>query len=201
MSKISEIIDYVESGQTKLSQKALNFPGMTSPKVKNLLNKACSYPNTNYLEIGVYKGSTFYSALYGNKPNYAVAIDDFSEFDGKEETFLNNISDLDNEYKFINGECFSLDLGVFDHKINTYFYDGNHGIYSQERALTYYYDILDDTFIYICDDYDWEEVKAGTKSGIEKAGLRIIEERTLLGDDLGQDAYWNGIYIAELSKK
>jgi hypothetical protein len=196
MNKIAEIINYVETGQSKLNEKALNLEGMSNQKVRDLLNKACSYENTSYLEIGVYKGSTFYSALYKNSLKYAVAIDNFSQFDSNEDLFLSTIADLEVPYTFFNTPSFSTDLSIFKHKINTYFYDGDHSYENQEKALTYFYDIFEDNFIYICDDYDWEIVQKGTHSGIKKANLKIVEEYTLSRSD----NYWNGIYIAELSK-
>jgi hypothetical protein len=68
-------------------------------------------------------------------------------------------------------------------------------------ALTYYYDAMDDTFLYICDDYNWSNVQEGTKQGINKCNLKILEEQTLLCDENGDiNSWWNGIYIALLQK-
>lgn len=201
MNKISEIVDYANSDETKLNEYALSLSGMSSRKVRNLLNKVVSYPNCKYLEIGVWHGSTLYSALYQNSPQYAVAIDNFSEFQGQKQIFMNNISNIGVGFDFFDHNCFTLDKSVFKHKFNTYFYDGGHSKLDHEMAISYYYECLDDQFIYICDDYNWDRVKVGTEQGLQKCNLKILEEKTLLTDYNGDTtSWWNGIWIALLQK-
>lgn len=201
MSIITEIVSYANTDTTKLSHKALAMPGMSSVKVRNLLNKAVSYPDSKYLEIGVWNGSTLYSALYKNSPHYAVAIDNFSEFGGQKQRFLDNMSDVNVPFTFLDQDCFSVDLSVFTNKFNVYFYDGGHSELDQEKALTHYYDAMEDTFIYICDDYNWDRVRFGTMNGVKKCNLKILEEQTLLADYEGDtNTWWNGIWIALLQK-
>jgi hypothetical protein len=65
--------------KTKLTDSELSLTGMSSTKNRILLNELVK-KGDRYLEIGVYRGSTFVAALYKNKPAYAVAIDNFSEF-------------------------------------------------------------------------------------------------------------------------
>jgi hypothetical protein len=198
---LQEIINYSVGESTRLNDKALSMKGMSSKKVRNLLNKVVSYPNTKYLEVGVWNGSTFYSALYNNEPTYAVAIDNFSEFEGQEKIFLDNISDIKTKYTFINRDCFSVNKDIFEYKFNVYFYDGGHSEEDQEKALTYYYECMEDTFLYICDDYNWERVQRGTKNGIEKCNINILEEKVILSKGNGDlDGFWNGIYIGILQK-
>lgn len=193
-------IDYALSGQTKLNTKALSMEGMSSPKVRNFLNKLLETPDARYLEIGVWRGSTFYSALYKNNPVYATAIDNFATFGGNEQTFINNLSDIEFPYEFINDHCFDL-KNKLDKKYNIYFYDGEHRDLDQENALTYYYDNLDDEFIYICDDWNFPEVPSGTFHGIEQNDFKIVDEWTLKANYNGDtDNWWNGVWVAVLKK-
>lgn len=202
MFNLDEIVNYATSNQTKLNSKAIAMSGMSSFYVRNLLNKTVSYPNVNYLEIGVWKGSTFYSALCNNKPNYALAIDNFSLFDGSEKEFKENMSDVGVNFDFINQDCFSVDLSKIKHKFNVYFYDGDHNHKDQEMALSYYYDILDNKFLFICDDYNWPQVQSGTQEGLSKNNFKILEEKILLSKhNEDTTSWWNGIYIAILSKE
>jgi hypothetical protein len=198
--KIHEIVEYAMGDITALNDKAFSIEGMSSRYVRNLLNKAVSYPNSKYLEIGVWKGSTFYSALYNNSPSYSVAIDNFSAFGGPREEFHNNTKELAYD-KFIDQDCFSVDISQFLDKFNVYFYDGEHSELDQEKAITHYYDALDDTFLYICDDYNVPHVQAGTQNGIKKMNLKILDEQTLLSRHNGdKSSWWNGIWIAYLQK-
>lgn len=198
---VSNIVSYADSAETNLNEKALSLPGMSSRKVRNLLNKAVSYPDAKYLEIGVWHGSTLYSALYNNDPKYVVAIDNFSQFNGQKQDFFNNMNGVGVDFTLLDSNCFSLDKSIFTDKFNVYFYDGGHTELDQERALTYYYDCMDDTFLYICDDYNWSQVKSGTANGIAKCNLKVLEEQELLTSNTGDvDSWWNGIWIALLQK-
>ena len=40
--------------------------GFSSDRVRHFLNNLCSYEDTKYLEVGVYKGSTFCAAIQNN---------------------------------------------------------------------------------------------------------------------------------------
>lgn len=198
---ITEIIQSANDMDRPLNNKALSMEGMSSPKIRHLLNKAVSYPNTRYLEIGCWKGSTLYSALYKNNPTYVVAIDNFSQFQGTENIFKNNMSDINIDFIFINSDCFKVDISKFCYKFNTYFYDGGHTREDHEKALTYYYNVLDDTFLYICDDFNWEDVRIGTQNGIVKNNLKVLEENTIYTPHNGDmKGFWNGLYIALLQK-
>lgn len=86
-------------------------------------------------------------------------------------------------------------------KFNVYFYDGRHQQQDQEKAITYFYECMEDTFLYICDDYNVEHIQIGTQSGIQKSNLKIINEETILSRHNGDtEGFWNGIYIAVLQK-
>jgi hypothetical protein len=158
-------------------------------------------PNSKYLEIGVWKGSTFYSALYKNKPQYAVAIDNWSEFNGPKEDFAQTVKSLETQFEFFCGDCFKIDKALFKSRFNIYFYDGCHSEIAQEMALTYYYDALENEFIFICDDWNAPEAQTGTKKGIEKTGLKILNEWVLPARFNGdKENWWNGLYIIHASK-
>lgn len=202
MIDLDELINYAMGQDTRLNEKALNIEGMSSRYVRNLLNKCVSsVPNCKYLEIGTWKGSTLYSALYGNNPLYALAIDNFCSFGGPRHHFSENMKDVGVDFEFMDQDCFTIDLSKIEDKFNVYFYDGEHTEKDQEMALTYYYDVLDDTFIYICDDYNEKQVQSGTMHGLEKCNFKILDERKLFSSHNGdKTSWWNGLYVAILQK-
>jgi hypothetical protein len=69
-------------GISKLEKSIFFLNGMSSPKVRHFLNNLCELPDTRYLEIGSWRGSTIISALYHNHTTVseAIGIDNFSEF-------------------------------------------------------------------------------------------------------------------------
>ena len=79
----------IEDG--KLGQDILNMEGMSGKKYRIFINNLIeNIADPRYLEIGVWLGSTLCSAIYDNNVK-ALAIDNWSEFDGA-ETFFANIS-------------------------------------------------------------------------------------------------------------
>ena len=80
---VDACLNLADAEKGKLTDAERQLFGPTSPKIKSLLNNLCSKEGTRYLELGVYRGSTFICALYGNLKLQAVGVDDFS-FDYRE---------------------------------------------------------------------------------------------------------------------
>lgn len=201
------LIDHIQHSlstvdqNTKLNQHALQMSGMSSFKVRNFLNKLLEMPDSRYLEIGVWRGATFYSALLGNSPKYAVAIDNFSQFEGSENIFQENLKDVGVPFEFINSDSFMTQDKLQSKKFNIYFYDGCHKEESQFKAIEYYYDNMDDEFIYLCDDWNGIEVRNGTRRAIEANKLSIIKEWDLPANYNGDlQNWWNGLWVSILRK-
>ncbi len=196
-------IQNAELAVSKLNQEILMLPGMSSPKVRYFLNNICSLPNGKYLEIGIWKGSTFISAVYNNNLLKAIAIDNRSLFAGPKEELENNLNKFlpPTSYQFYEVDAFTFDLRNIQDKINIYFYDGNHYQRDQELAFTYYNEIFDDTFIAIVDDYNWQQVQNGTQKAFKELGYKILFQRFLPSSGNGDtQQWWNGLYVAVVSK-
>lgn len=206
VAHVKQSIQNAEKGVSKLSPEILGIEGMSTSKVRHLLNNLCSMPNTQYLEIGCWKGSTWVSALYGNGSsiNNATAIDNWSEFGGPEQDFLNNTSYFLNgiKYQYYSVDSFNLDVKkAIPNPVNVYFYDGNHSELAQEMALTYYDSILADEFILIVDDWNWHTVRQGTHNAINKLNYRVVASFDLPARYNGdQENWWNGLYVAVIRK-
>ena len=61
----------------KLIERERELFGLSSTRLRALLNNLCTPKGTNYLEIGVYRGATLISAVYGNPTCKAIGIDNF----------------------------------------------------------------------------------------------------------------------------
>lgn len=204
------------NGKSKLSRKVLRLDGMSGKKTRHLLNNICSLPDCVYLEIGTWKGSTFVSALYENSTiSQAVGIDNWVQFGGPKDVFLGNCRRfLRNVYnRCIEGDCFSINkTALFSAPVNVYFYDGGHEEIDQEKAFTYYNDILAPTFIAIVDDWNWDWIRKGTFQAFEKLHYQVVYECSLpqrtaldpLPNPKGESDkknWWNGVYIAVIKKQ
>lgn len=198
-----------------LDRYILYVSGMSGDKTRHFLNNLVPKINGRYLEVGVWRGSTFCSALNGSKNNnYSIAIDDWSEFTHTKakEQFLDNVNryiDLEkNKIGFIEKDCFKItsnDLRIDKHgKFKVYLYDGPHKFEEHYKALVNYIDFLEDDFIFLCDDWNWKDtVEAGTREAIKDLKLNIHREwvaETPNNTDTDKDGWWNGYFAMVASK-
>lgn len=184
--------------ESKIPQEEISkLHGLSSDKTWHLINNLASEAK-NYLEIGTYLGSTLKAALYGNDHLKAYAMDNFCMKPHLKGHFFGNTKDLN--FTFYEEDCFQFDLKKLP-TIDLYFYDGEHSFESQYKALTYYYPVLADEFIYICDDWTNKPVKEGTMKAIQDLELNIVECE-IRGDGKLKQAHewWCGVAVFKLKK-
>lgn len=182
---------------------------MTRTFLNNLLK---DYTGT-YLEIGVWKGSTFLSACAGNTTmRQAIAMDNWSEFGGPKSQFMDNVASMPTKpdtISVIEANYKTFDYSTIDlSDAHVYFFDGPHEEIDQYEAIWLLKDKLPDSLIFMVDDWNWSQVRTGTFNGIRDAGYSIknsIEIRTSFMKDseyssptFGQKTWHNGFFIGEL---
>jgi hypothetical protein len=57
---------------------------------------------------------------------------------------------------------------------------GGHNYEDHYKALIYYWNCLDDLFIYIVDDWNWDQVRNGTKDAIQHQDLEILWKKEII---------------------
>ncbi len=200
-----------EAEISKITDEILEMYGMTGHKTRHLYNNLLDYPDSRYLEIGTWAGSSVCSAMYNNTSE-VVCIDNWSEFGGLDvkDIFFEYFNELkgSNNASFIEGDCFKIDVDRFVNKFNIYLYDGGHSYEDHYKALMYYLPCLDDLFIFIIDDWNWEKVRAGTNDAIANSGLEVLWKKEIIltsNDehtpmDEAKKNWWNGIAVYLLKK-
>jgi hypothetical protein len=197
-----------ENNISKITTDIINMEGMSGIKTRHFYNNLLNTENARYLEIGTWKGSSVCSAMCGNKAT-VVCIDNWSQFGGPKTEFLVNFEKFkgENDATFIENDCYKVDVSLLP-KFNIYMYDGNHDNESHYNALLHYYNCLDDVFIFIVDDWNWEEVRNGTIKSIKKLNLKVLYEKEIrltwdnshTPRDQAFQTWHNGIYVAVLQK-
>jgi hypothetical protein len=205
---IEQSFQNAENNISKINDEIIKMQGMSGTKTRHFYNNLLNSKDARYLEIGTWKGSSVCSAMYGNKAN-VVCIDNWSEFGGPKQEFLTNFNKFkgENNAFYIENDCFKVDITKLP-KFNIYMYDGNHTNESHYKALVHYYNNLDDIFIFIVDDWNWKDVREGTKNSIKKLNLKILYEKeirltwdeSVTPEPQLSQTWWNGIYVAILQK-
>jgi hypothetical protein len=203
VAHIEACVEKAEAGVSNLCPEILALEGMSGLKTRHLYNNLVAFDGARYLEIGCWKGSTLAAAMYLNNAKI-VAIDDFSDFeDGTAKKTLLDIIETykgSNSVRFLEKDCFQVDSASLP-KFNIYMYDGDHSKESHFKALTHYYNCLDDTFIFIVDDWNWQQVKTGTIEAIHTLNLKVLHKIQIESDSYpDKEGYWNGVLICVLQK-
>lgn len=184
--------------------------GMSGKTYRLLINNLVgSMPEARYLEVGSWAGSTACSAMVGNRVT-VVCIDNWSEFGGPKDLFLANTEACltpNIAFTFIESDFRAVDYGAIG-RFNIYLFDGPHSQQDQYDGLAMAMPALDDQFIFIVDDWNWQAVRDGTFAAIAAVGLHVLyafEIRTTQDNNHAavsqQESDWhNGYFIAVLSK-
>ena len=196
--------------QGKLPDSVLAMQGLSGKKYRYFINNLIErVQSPRYLEIGTWAGSTLCAAIHGNDVT-ATAVDNWSQFGGPVNAFYRNVSQhcsQQTRLTIINQDFRRIDYRAIG-KFNVYLFDGPHEYQDQYDGLAYALEALDNQFVYIVDDWNWDEVRAGTMSAISDLGLTVMyatEIRSTTNnctpDVRDQNSDWhNGYYIAILRK-
>lgn len=206
---IHKAFENAEKGISKCSEDILKMDGMTGKRTRHLYNNLLNIPNARYLEVGVYTGSSLCACIYNNSIKYAYAIDNWSQFGGPKQQFLENIEKFKGQtpVTFIESDFEKVDCSKLP-KFNVYLFDGGHSFQDHMNALIIPMECLDDIFIYIVDDWNWITVRKATLSAIENCQYKIlhgVELKTTPDDshpsgELCTEYYWNGVCVFLLQK-
>ena len=87
-----------------------------------------------------------------------------------------------------------------------FMYDGDHEELSQYRALSRFLPLMDDTFVFVVDDWNWKAVQDGTRKAIDDLQLDVVFEREAKTEGEHESfrdrtGWWNGIFVAVLQKR
>lgn len=215
---IDESIEWGRLEVSKLTQDILDIHGITSNKVKCFLNNICNIDNATYLELGVFRGATFCSAIYGNDI-YSIAVDNFMSPNLTPRGVSHKISNyyrhnidiipqeefLDNVKRFGDVDKISVyktDYQMFDFSplsnVDIIFYDGETKFHDQYTALRNMLPIFSDETILIMDDWNWKN--GALDQFIQDNNLFILHSKELFTSGEDPDDFWNGLGIFLIGK-
>ena len=198
-------------GKSKLPPSVCNITGMSGQRYRTFINTLLeTLDRSRYLEIGSWLGSTAASAIYANRVQ-ALCIDNWSEFSGSKEKFLENMHKaksesadfhlIEQDFRHVNYHA----IGEY----NVYLFDGPPSEADHVAGITLAQPSLSDRFVLIVDDWNWPGVRKGTMRGLLAARCLIeasVQVRTTLDNThpikaSGTSDWHNGYLIAVVSKR
>jgi len=214
---IEESLHWGEKEVSKLTQDVINIHGITSNKIRCFLNNICSIGGT-YLEIGVFRGATFCSAIYQNNI-HAIGLDNFASpnlmpmgVSQKLASYLKRGIDVPPQEDFINNvkrfgnpehlDIYKTDYTSFDYtqlpKVNIVFYDGDTRYHDQYTVLKKILPLFSEQTILIMDDWNWNSGAIDDLIKEENLIVTFKEEIFTQGEDMG--SFWNGLGVFLIEK-
>jgi hypothetical protein len=208
--KVKAALQCVLAGEGTLPNDILTMEGMSGRKYRQFINKLVSLlDDARYLEVGSWAGSTLCSAVHDNAVS-AMAIDNWSLFGGPYKQFYSILARFktpDAKLSFLEEDFRNVDFTTIG-KFNVYLFDGPHTTKDQYDGVTLAQPALDDHFVLIVDDWNWQQVRDGTMKAIRDCNITIefaAEIRSSLDNTQppvrGQHSDWhNGYFISALSR-
>jgi len=214
---IEESLHWGEKEVSKLTQDVINIHGITSNKIRCFLHNICSIGGT-YLEIGVFRGATFCSAIYQNNI-HAIGLDNFASpnlmpmgVSQKLASYLKRGIDIPPQEDFINNvkkfgnpehlDIYKTDYTSFDYtqlpKVNIVFYDGDTRYHDQYTVLKKILPLFSEQTILIMDDWNWNSGAIDNLIKEENLIVTFKEEIFTQGEDMG--SFWNGLGVFLIEK-
>lgn len=209
---IDESIHWGEKEVSKLTQDVMNIHGITSNKIRCFLNNICSIGGT-YLEVGVFRGATFCSAIYQNDI-HAIGLDNFASPNltpmgvsqklasylkqritvSPQEDFLRNVKLFGNPEQL---DVYKTDYTTFDYtqlpKLDIVFYDGDTRYHDQYVTLKKIIPQFSNQTILIMDDWNWNS--GAVEKVLEEENLFVTHRRELYTSGEDMEDFWNGLGI------
>lgn len=159
---------------------------------------------TVYLNIGVWKGFSFFAGLAGNADRRSIGVDDFSQFDGPRAEFLAAFERLRGPNdSFAEADFRDYLTRLHDgSKVGFYFYDGPHEYQDQLDALELVEPYLVPGSVILVDDTDQDAPRRATMDFLASRSDRyaLVADRSSRVGATSRDAhptFWHGIMLVE----
>ena len=196
-----------------LTRDVLDVKGLSTNRIRHLINNICHEPVLAYLEVGTWLGSTLISARYGNDLLKCVGIDNYSEeFEGVKPEMIRELLHQNvertlgslNSVTILESDCFNVRflnqlMEYSQDRFQAYLYDGAHDEESQYKGIKLYAPLLAKQSIIMVDDWDLANTgnaRRGTARAIQDLGMKVLQNWELPA----KDGFHEGFYVAVVEK-
>ncbi len=174
-------------------------PRMSTFAVSALINRAVAdmSPDTAFVNVGIWVGFSLFSGMVGNDGKQCVGIDNFSEFGGPREAFMERFE----RFRGPAHEFHEMDYRDYfanvhgERPIGVYFYDGDHAYEHQLEGLRAAEPHFTDDCVVFVDDTNWAPAHQATydfMASSEREYRVLLDRRTATNV---HPTFWNGVIV------
>jgi len=175
-----------------------SVPRMSTLAISAILNRVVADmpPDQAFVNVGIWHGFTLLSALLDNPDKRCIGIDNFSQFGGPKQEFLER-------FERLRGPAHSfheLDYRVYFEQqpttpLGVYLYDGEHSYANQLQGLQVAEPYFAKGCIVLVDDTNWKEPRQASLDFIEQSSRRyqlLLDARSAANS---HPTWWNGFMV------
>ena len=183
--------------KSKLKEICL-LPRMSTFAIGALINSIVSEmpDNQSFVNVGVWHGFTFLTGIVGNGNKHSVGIDNFSQFKGPKESFINNFLKYKSEWHtFYEMDYKEYFRNYHSGDIGFYIYDGDHATENQFQGLVEAEPFLVPGSLVLIDDINEDGPIEGTIQFAKQSRYKyelVFEQYTAHN---AHPTFWNGIAL------
>lgn len=205
---IEDAIRRARNHESCLDASVLEVPGFSTGVMRRLVSNLCEHAKC-YVEVGAYCGGTACAAINNKVGLTAIIFEDFSQSFGRDdvraqlEQHLMGTAKGPGAYTELVEKNYLMALDHITEPVDIYFYDGLHTYDAQREALPSMLSKLAKKFLFLVDDFNWDDVRRGTDDSIEalKDSVGVRNAWHLRGQKIQDDPiYHNGFAIFACEK-
>lgn len=179
-------------------KKLVTVPRMSTCAIGAIINRGVAEmkPGEFFVNIGVWFGFTFFSGILGNENQICVGIDNFSQFGGPKQCFLQNFKRLCGaKHQFYDMDYVEYLNNIHSGPIGFYIYDGPHDYESQLKGLRLAEPFFSKNCVILVDDTNWIEPREATYDFMSSSKNKyeiLLDIQTVQNC---HPTYWNGVIL------
>jgi len=188
-----------EESRSRLKELC-QIPRMSTIAIAAIIDKVVSTmpPETCFVNVGVWHGFSFLAGLANNPDRPAIGVDNFSQFEGPRDVFLERFG----RYRSTAHEFYEMDYREYfamAHRqpIGFYLYDGEHSYENQLGGLEVAEPFFADGCLIMVDDTNVPEARQATLDFMKASPnqYRIVLDRST--HENCHPTFWNGVMLLE----
>lgn len=149
-----------------------------------------------FVNVGVWNGFTMLAAMAGNDDRLCIGVDNFSEFGGPKEAFLERFAARRSvRHRFFDRDYVDFFAAGLDRPLGVYLYDGEHSYENQYRGLMVADPFYAEDAVVIVDDTNLDRARDATLEFARDSRLEwqvLYDQRTAAAR---HPTLWNGLMI------